>query len=279
MMTSKERTEMEAQAEKHAEKRKYYCDECDDTTKSDYITGYENAMETRMDISDDIQILRAGLRRSRVAELEAALENLLDATMTVDNATVPKNGIESNPTQVVINWHCSYARIKQAREVLKSRPSENTMVGKKEALKEIEELKAHKVRLEKLFKECSRSDLKKDIACDECNIKLSEAQSRVALLEGVLEKNKKIFQKHNENAANSNLKWIEIVNDCRSSSVDAIREIEAIISSNPSEALAAIKNAIEVMKGQHERDLGFTRSETTLFSDAITSLKKIFGVK
>lgn len=52
------------------------------------------------------------------ARYRAALEYFMGCVMTVDEATIPKLGIESNPKQVVFNLSCSYVRILKTREAL-----------------------------------------------------------------------------------------------------------------------------------------------------------------
>ncbi len=70
-------------------------------------------------LNDKIGILKErDTLTKRVKRLEGALEFLLGAKMVVDEATVPKAGIEAAPEQVVFNWSCSYARIKLARKAL-----------------------------------------------------------------------------------------------------------------------------------------------------------------
>ena len=61
----------------------------------------------------------AGKMRLENKELQEALEFLLDMTLVVDEATIPKAGIDSAPEQVVFNASISYARIQKARKALK----------------------------------------------------------------------------------------------------------------------------------------------------------------
>ena len=62
------------------------------------------------------QVIRFSNENARLRE---ALEFFLDCKMWVDEATVPKSGIDSAPDQVVFNFACSYSRIKRARDALK----------------------------------------------------------------------------------------------------------------------------------------------------------------
>lgn len=54
------------------------------------------------------------------AQLQEALKDLLDMTLVVDEATVPKCGIKKAPkNQVVYTASISYSRIERARQILK----------------------------------------------------------------------------------------------------------------------------------------------------------------
>ena len=58
--------------------------------------------------------------KAEVRRLREALEDLLDMTLVIDEATIPKVGIEAAPeNQVVYNASISHSRIKRARHALK----------------------------------------------------------------------------------------------------------------------------------------------------------------
>ena len=60
--------------------------------------------------------------RAKNTKLRKALEDLLDMTLVVDEATVPKAGIEAAPeNQVVYNASISHSRIKRAKQALKEK--------------------------------------------------------------------------------------------------------------------------------------------------------------
>jgi hypothetical protein len=56
--------------------------------------------------------------RARVAELEAALREVMDVPRVVDEATVPRAGQNSAPEQVVYTLCVSYARLKRIEKLL-----------------------------------------------------------------------------------------------------------------------------------------------------------------
>ena len=59
-------------------------------------------------------------------ELLEALEELCACPQWVDEATVPKAGVEANPTQVVMNMSVGLVRLRKARAAIAKATGENT---------------------------------------------------------------------------------------------------------------------------------------------------------
>ena len=55
---------------------------------------------------------------TREKELEEIIKQFLECPRWIDEATMPKNGIEANPDQVVFNMSCSYVKMKRAHDIL-----------------------------------------------------------------------------------------------------------------------------------------------------------------
>ena len=55
---------------------------------------------------------------ARIAELEDVIKEIINCPHGVDAATVPRNGIEASPSQVVLQYSIGYARIERARKLL-----------------------------------------------------------------------------------------------------------------------------------------------------------------
>lgn len=83
--------------------------------QDDFASNNSRAIQIGKDLAE-LKIKKLEAENARYRE---ALEYFMGCVMTVDEATIPKLGIESNPKQVVFNLSCSYVRILKAREALK----------------------------------------------------------------------------------------------------------------------------------------------------------------
>lgn len=64
-------------------------------------------------------MLRAAYTAREYHRLREALRGILDSVWHIDEATVPRAGIEAAPGQVVFEGSVGYLKIKAAREALK----------------------------------------------------------------------------------------------------------------------------------------------------------------
>ena len=56
--------------------------------------------------------------KKKCEELTEVIEEFLDCPRWLEQATIPKAGIEANPEQVVFNMSCGYMKIKEAYEAI-----------------------------------------------------------------------------------------------------------------------------------------------------------------
>lgn len=53
-----------------------------------------------------------------IDELKNALSAFLDCPIAVDQATIPKAGVEANPKQVIVNFSCSLIKLRNAEKLV-----------------------------------------------------------------------------------------------------------------------------------------------------------------
>lgn len=58
--------------------------------------------------------------RTQNTELRMALAAFLECPVTVDQATVPKAGVEACPEQVVVNFSCSLIKLRNAAKAIEN---------------------------------------------------------------------------------------------------------------------------------------------------------------
>jgi hypothetical protein len=57
-------------------------------------------------------------REDQIDQLKEILQEIIDCPAWIDPATIPKNGIEANPSQVVYSYSIGYTRIQKAKQLL-----------------------------------------------------------------------------------------------------------------------------------------------------------------
>lgn len=57
-------------------------------------------------------------REDQIEQLKEMLQELIDCPAWIDPATIPKNGIEANPSQVIYSYSIAYPRIEKAKRLL-----------------------------------------------------------------------------------------------------------------------------------------------------------------